>query len=191
MSKHDYKNLSYFLDVRKGAPSWASTVQVHPPEGGENAEIYATDGIKLASITTTIDMAWAPCLLIEDGARFLKAAAKTGIVQAVASGEDYVFYVGDDVFEASPVPHGRNYKLLEAQCLADYPPVGLDKLGFYSPHAATLGMMKDGKGKPATIQLEFRRGHIVFSASGTTIQGVITSNTLLTEEQPFEQGQLI
>tara|TARA_R110001632_G_scaffold15806_1_gene51836 strand:- start:5299 stop:5883 length:585 start_codon:yes stop_codon:yes gene_type:complete len=194
MSKHDYKNLAGFLDTTKAAPTWACEVQVHPPEGGENAELYASDGIKLASIITTIDMAWAPPLVIEDGAGFLKAAAKTGIVTAAQPDVGrFVFYAGDEVFSTAPVTIGRNYKLLQAQCLADYPPVGLDRLGFYSPHAATLGKVKDSKGKPAVIQLGFRRGHIVFTCAGSTLTGLITSNTLLTEEQPPqpEQGQLI
>ena len=193
MSKHDYKNLAGFLDTTKAAPTWASEVQVHPPEGGENAELFASDGIKLASITTTIDMAWAaPPLVIEDGAGFLKAAAKTGIVTAAQPDVDrFVFYVGDEVFSTRHrMPVGRNYKLLRAQVLAYYPPVGLDKLGFYSPHAATLGKVKDSKGKPAVIQLGFRRGLIVFTATGTTLTGVITSNSLMTEEQPPE-GQLL
>ena len=192
MSKHDFKNLAGFLDTTKAAPTWASQVQVHPhSDGVAGAEIYASDGIKLASITTTIDMTWAPPLVIEDGAGFLKAAAKTGIVTAAQPDTGhFVFYAEDEVFSTVPVPLGRNYKLLKAQVLADYPPVGLDKLGFYSPHAATLGKVKDSKGKPAVIQLGFRRGHIVFTATGTTLTGVITSNSLMTEEQPPE-GQLI
>lgn len=193
MSKHDYKNLAGFLDTTKAAPTWASEVQFHPPEGGEDAEFFASDGIKLASITTTIDMAWTPPpLVIEDGAGFLKAAAKTGIVTAAQPDVDrFVFYVGDEVFSTRHwMPVGRNYKLLRAQVLAYYPPVGLDKLGFYSPHAATLGKVKDSKGKPAVIQLGFRRGLIVFTATGTTLTGVITSNSLMTEEQPPE-GQLL
>ena len=192
MSKHDFKNLAGFLDTTKAAPTWASQVQVHPhSDGVAGAEIYASDGIKLASITTTIDMAWAPPLVIEDGAGFLKAAAKTGIVTAAQPDRRrFVFYAEDEVFPTVPVPLGRNYKLLKAQVLADYPPVGLDKLGFYSPHAATLGKVKDSKGKPAVIQLGFRRGHIVFTATGTTLTGVITSNSLMTEEQPPE-GQLL
>lgn len=191
MSKHDFKNLAGFLDTTKKAPTWASHVQIHPSPDGDSAELFATDGIKLASILMEgVEMHSCPPLLIEDGAGFLKEASLAAAVQVVAREGRHCVYVGDSVFEAVAVPISRNYKLLRAQCLADYPPVGLDKLGFYSPHAATLGKVKDNKGKPAVIQLGFRRGHVVFTATGTTLTGLITSNSLLTEEQPPE-GQLL
>ena len=191
MSKHDYKNLAGFLDTTRKAPTWASHVQIHPFWDGDSAELFATDGIKLASILMEgVEMDSCPPLLIEDGAGFLKAAALTAAVQVVAREGRHYAYVGDSVFEATNVPTGRNYKLLRAQCLADHQPCTLQKLGFYSPHAATLGKVKDSRNKPAVIQLGFRQGHIVFTTSGSTLTGVITSNSLMTEEQPPE-GQLI
>jgi hypothetical protein len=43
-------------------------------------------------------------------------------------------------------------------------------------------MMKTDKGKPAIIQLGFRRNIVTFAVTDSTCVGIISSNLLLTEE---------
>jgi hypothetical protein len=173
-SKHDFKNLSYFLDSKKNSPPRWGEVQVS--QQGESLVLAACDGKMMAQIETP----WpfpeiGSARTYSDGAALLKSL--------IAEGEDHpeAVLLGPD-FEWKPLQEEASYLLLRNRVLAGYSPVNLGKFGFFASHAATFGKLKTDKGKPAIIQLAFRGPALTFKVTDSTMFGVAMANSLLTEE---------
>ena len=179
MTRHDYKNLSQFLDTKKNSHQRWGQVHLCPNPATDSVLMYASDGQKLASISTPAIDGLPDWQAIEDGTRFLAALALADAPPVLYS-ETFVT-VGDEVFPL--IPAMPSYRRLETHLLTTRAPRHLESLGFFTPHALTLSRMKDSKGKPAVITLKFREGLVQFSVGGgSSLTGMITSNTLTTIE---------
>lgn len=182
MNKHEIKNLSHFLDTKKGAdPRW-SQIQVRSWSDGENG-LMACDGKMMAVMSDYNPLLFSsePYLIL-DGAGFCKQLAASPDSQVTKQeGSVAVKWEGETtLYQVAPIPEGGGYVQF---CYSLTPPEETNHFGFFAPHAATLGKIKTGKGKPAVIQLTFRGSTLSFTAIGSLIRGVGMANSLPKEEQ--------
>ena len=181
-SKHDYKNLSNFVDAKKGANEIFSNCQILP-----SGLMLASDGRMAAMITTDIHPVEVATTVV-DGTAFLKAMVADPDARVVADKPD-TLSVGEAVFATVPTPRARCYNLMINEIVAANYPGSLYKFGFFASHGAVLGRMKTDKGKPAIVQLAFRGRALAFTVSGSSCGGIAMANTLPIEES--DQGVLL
>ena len=179
-SKHEYKNVSNFIDAKKGAnPMW-SQVQIL-----SSGVITCSDGLILASIDTDLCNVTAPTTVL-DGAEFLKAMM-VDVDAHVRSKSPLTLTVNDETFETAPTMRANCYNIMRLGLLAKNNPTKEETFGLLASHTATLGKIKDLKGKPDVVKLSFRDRILVFEALSSSLSGVVMTNT----HPEISQGTLL
>ena len=179
-SKHAYKNVSNFIDAKKGAnPMW-SQVQIL-----SSGVITCSDGLILASIDTDLCNIVSPTTVL-DGAAFLKAMV-ADIDARVMSDSPSTLTVGNEIFETAPTMRANCYNIMRLGLLAKNNPTKEESFGLLASHTATLGKIKDLKGKPDVVKLSFRDQVVVFEALSSSLTGILMSNT----HPEISQGTLL
>ena len=179
-SKHAYKNVSNFIDAKKGAnPMW-SQVQIL-----SRGVITCSDGLILASIDTDLCNIVSPTTVL-DGAAFLKAMM-ADIDARVMSDSPSTLTVGNEIFETAPTMRANCYNIMRLGLLAKNNPTKEGSFGLLASHTATLGKIKDLKGKPDVVKLSFRDQVVVFEALSSSLTGILMSNT----HPEISQGTLL
>ena len=179
-SKHEYKNVSNFIDAKKGAnPMW-SQVQIL-----SSGVITCSDGLILASIDTDLCNIVSPTTVL-DGAAFLKAMV-ADIDARVMSDSPSTLTVGNEIFETAPTMRANCYNIMRLGLLAKNNPTKEESFGLLASHTATLGKIKDLKGKPDVVKLSFRDQVVVFEALSSSLTGILMSNT----HPEISQGTLL
>jgi hypothetical protein len=179
-SKHEYKNVSNFLDAKKGAnPMW-SQVQIL-----SSGVITCSDGLILASIDTDLCNIVSPTTVL-DGAAFLKAMMADPDCRVVVDSLN-TLTVGDEIFETAPTMRVNCFNIMKLELLARNNPTEEGTFGLLASHTATLGKIKDLKGKPDVVKLSFRDRVLVFEALSSSLSGVVMTNT----HPEISQGTLL
>ena len=179
-SKHTYRNVANFLDNRKAAnPMWGHAQVL------SSGVITCSDGLILASIDTDLCNVVAPTTVL-DGAAFLKAMMADPDCR-VMSDSPNTLTVGDEIFETAPTMRANCYNILKLGLLARNNPTEQGTFGLLASHTATLGKIKDLKGKPDVVKLSFRDRVLVFEALSSSLTGVVMANT----HPEISQGTLL
>ena len=179
-SKHAYKNVSNFIDAKKGAnPMW-SQVQIL-----SSGVVTCSDGLILGSIDTDLCNIVSPTTVL-DGAAFLKAMMADPDCR-VMSDSPNMLTVGDEIFETAPTMRANCYHIMRLGLLAKNNPTKEESFGLLASHTATLGKIKDLKGKPDVVKLSFRDRVLVFEALSSSLSGVVMTNT----HPEISQGTLL
>ena len=179
-SKHTYRNVANFLDNRKAAnPMWGHAQVL------SSGVITCSDGLILASIDTDLCNVVAPTTVL-DGAAFLKAMMADPDCR-VMSDSPNTLTVGDEIFETAPTMRANCYNILKLGLLARNNPTEQGTFGLLASHTATLGKIKDLKGKPDVVKLSFRDRVLVFEALSSSLSGVVMANT----HPEISQGTLL
>ena len=179
-SKHTYRNVANFLDNRKAAnPMW-SHAQVL-----SSGVITCSDGLILGSIDTDLCNIVAPTTVL-DGAAFLKAMMADPDCRVMSDSLN-TLTVGDEIFETAPTMRANCYQILKLGLLAKNDPTEQGTIGLLASHTATLGKIKDLKGKPDVVKLSFRDQVVVFEALSSSLTGILMSNT----HPEISQGTLL
>jgi hypothetical protein len=179
-SKHEYKNVSGFIDAKKGAnPMW-SHAQVL-----SSGVITCSDGLILASINTDLCNIVSPTTVL-NGSSFLKAMVADPDCR-VMSDSPNALTVGDEIFETAPTMRVNCFNIMKLELLARNNPTEEGTFGLLASHTATLGKIKDLKGKPDVVKLSFRDRILVFEALSSTLTGVVMTNT----HPEISQGTLL
>ena len=179
-SKHTYRNVANFLDNRKAAnPMWGHAQIL------SSGVITCSDGLILASIDTDLCNIVAPTTVL-DGAAFLKAMMADPDCRVVVDSLN-TLTVGNEIFETAPTMRANCYQILKLGLLAKNDPTEQGTFGLLASHTATLGKIKDLKGKPDVVKLSFRDRILVFSALSSSLSGVVMANT----HPEISQGTLL
>ena len=179
-SKHEYKNVSNFIDAKKGAnPMW-SQVQIL-----SSGVVTCSDGLILGSIDTDLCNIVSPTTVL-DGAAFLKAMVADPDCR-VMSDSPNMLTVGDEIFETAPTMRANCYQILKLGLLAKNDPTEQGTIGLLASHTATLGKIKNLSGKPDVVKLSFRDRILVFEALSSSLTGVVMANT----HPEISQGTLL
>jgi len=179
-SKHEYKNVSGFIDAKKGAnPMW-SHAQVL-----SSGVITCSDGLILASINTDLCNIVSPTTVL-NGSSFLKAMVADPDCRVMSDSLN-TLTVGDEIFETAPTMRANCYNILRLGLLAKNNPTKEESFGLLASHTATLGKIKDLKGKPDVVKLSFRDRVLVFEALSSSLTGVVMTNT----HPEISQGTLL
>jgi hypothetical protein len=179
-SKHEYKNVANFLDNRRAAnPMWGHAQVL------SSGVITCSDGLILASINTDLCNIVSPTTVL-NGSSFLKAMVADPDCRVMSDSLN-TLTVGDEIFETVPTMRVNCFNIMKLELLARNNPTEEGTFGLLASHTATLGKIKDLKGKPDVVKLSFRDRILVFEALSSSLTGVVMTNT----HPEISQGTLL